>query len=281
MPRTIPNNDHLRFGETNTWIALFEVQVAVGTTYYFTPNSFPVVVDSNTYTSFPMVLEELTESSDGSIPSCKLVCSNISGQLSSAIKANGSLDGYSITFKIASLLRAWKASTTYSVGDKIFQRVEWLAGTIRYREGHIFECTTGGLSWGTEPVWDRTGSSTTSDNTIVWKEDSTATDNIVFEEVQEIIKTGPITKKSITLEIGVFNPYLVKLLQRKYLTDFCWNTYKGKGCYISKPDGTFLAPSGFTDHGSCDKSLSDCINNTNTSRFNAFPTLNSKGSRFV
>lgn len=38
---------------------------------------------------------------------------------------------------------------------------------------HIFKCTTGGTTGGSEPTWNQTVGSTTTDNTVVWTETST------------------------------------------------------------------------------------------------------------
>ena len=54
---------------------------------------------------------------------------------------------------------AWQASTSYSVGDVVRPTT---------RNGYSYECTTGGTSGGTEPIWGTTPGGTTSDGTVVW-----------------------------------------------------------------------------------------------------------------
>lgn len=110
---------------------------------------------------------------------------------------------------------------------------------------------------------------------IVFKVFSTESENIIYEETFEIISCGPVTSSSITFEIGIFNPWTVKLLQEKYLSDFCWNIYKGKGCYLKRSTGTYSKPSGFIigDTDTCNKRREDCQAHNNTLRRNSFPGL--------
>jgi hypothetical protein len=82
-------------------------------------------------------------------------------------------------------------------------------------------------------------------NDVVFKIYSIEIDEIVFEERLQIIHCGPIIANTITFELGMFNPYVIKLLQEKFYKDYCWNRYKQRGCWITKRDGTFSAPSVF------------------------------------
>jgi len=116
---------------------------------------------------------------------------------------------------------------------------------------------------------------------IVFKQYSVEKDDIVYQENLEILKCGPITDEAIVLELGTFNPFMVSLLQEKYLTDFCWNRYKGKGCWIKKIAGTYAQPGGFTAGApdTCNHTLADCERHTNVLRFNSFPGI--PGSAYV
>lgn len=116
---------------------------------------------------------------------------------------------------------------------------------------------------------------------IVFKQYSVEKDDIVYQENLEILKCGPITDEAIVLELGTFNPFMLSLLQEKYLTDFCWNRYKGKGCYIKQILGPYAQPSGFTvgSPDTCSHTLVDCERHTNVLRFNAFPGI--PGSAYV
>ncbi len=98
---------------------------------------------------------------------------------------------------------------------------------------------------------------------------------VVYEETLEIIKVGPITPQSITFDLGMFNPFFAQLLSEKFLRDFCWNRYKGSGCWYSKSDGAYLSPSGFTTGtpDSCTKKRLDCDRHTNITRFTSFPGI--------
>lgn len=98
---------------------------------------------------------------------------------------------------------------------------------------------------------------------------------VVYEETLEVIKVGPISAESITFELGAFNPFLAKLLQEKFLRDFCWNRYKGEGCWLKKSDGTFYASGSFTAGApdSCTKKRTDCFRHNNVMRFNSFPGI--------
>lgn len=202
--RIIPENDHRTFQNPSTWVPLFEIDTGTET-LYLTPSPTSVTVDSNEYLPFPVMLEELRDDGKGEISTVQLVCSDIEGTLSTAIKASGSIDGNNVTFRI------------YSV----------------------------------------------------------ELDDVVYEEVLEIISCGPMTAQSISFELGMFNPFTVKLLQQKFLKDFCWNRYKGEGCYILQSDGTYAAPSGFTagSPDTCNHKLDDCIRHTNVSRINTFPGI--------
>ena len=276
--RNIPNDEHLKFNQPNTWIPLFEVN-AGGSLFYFTPNPEAVFIQGQTYTPMPIALQELKELSTGEVPNVQLIASNLDNSLAAAIKAVGSIDGEKIVYKILVIPKVWCPVTTYALGDKV------------YSNGHIYECTDAGKSDSVEPTWNNAPGSVTIDNPggffeVQWTEDSAAADNVIFEETLEIISVGPITEETITFEVGAFNPYTVKLLQEKYQKNFCWNTYKGDGCWIKQPDGTYTqphVPSGGAWAASCDKTLGNCKANSreNTKRFNAFPTLTSSGGRFV
>lgn len=112
-------------------------------------------------------------------------------------------------------------------------------------------------------------------NSVIFKVYSVEEEAIIYEESLEIIHCGPITDESIVLELGMFNPFTTQLLIEKFLNDFCWNRYKGKGCWITKADGTFLQPSSFTagDPDTCTRKLADCTRHNNVLRFNSFPGI--------
>jgi len=98
---------------------------------------------------------------------------------------------------------------------------------------------------------------------------------VVYEETLEIIQVGAITAEHITLELGMFNPFTTKLLHEKFLRDFCWNRYKGKGCWLKMANGSYVAPAGFVAGApdSCTKKLGDCDRHANVRRFNSFPGI--------
>lgn len=110
----------------------------------------------------------------------------------------------------------------------------------------------------------------------IWSVEQAA---VVFEETLEIISIEAITTASITIELGIFNPFTVKLLSERFLRDFCWNRYKGKGCWLAKSDGTYYAPPLFTagSPDSCTKKRSDCSRHVNLLRFNSFPGIPGNG----
>lgn len=202
--RTIPGNDHRSFQTPSTWVALF--QIDIGTEIlYLTPNHTTFTADGQEYQPFPIMLEEITDDGKGDINTVQLVCSDIEGTLSTAIKRSGSIDGNGVVFRV------------FSVEE----------------------------------------------------------DAVIYEESLEVIHCGPINSQTITFELGMFNPFTAQLLVEKFLTDFCWNRYKGKGCWITKADGTFLQPSGFTagSPDSCTHKMSDCDRHGNILRFNSFPGI--------
>lgn len=98
---------------------------------------------------------------------------------------------------------------------------------------------------------------------------------VVYEETLEITKVGPITTQSIVFELGMFNPFTVRLLQEKFLRDFCWNRYKGQGCWVKRSTGVFVMPAGFAADApdTCSKKRSDCDRHNNVMRFNSFPGI--------
>ena len=102
---------------------------------------------------------------------------------------------------------------------------------------------------------------------------------VVYEETLEIIKVGPITTTTIVFELGMFNPFTVRLLQEKFLRDFCWNRYKGQGCWVSRSTGLFATPAAFVagTPDSCTKKLADCDRHNNVLRFNSFPGIPGSG----
>jgi len=202
--RDIPGDDHRSFQDPSTWVPLFEIDIETEI-LYLTPSPTSMTVDGHTYNPFPVMLEELRDDGKGEISTVQLVCSDIEGTLSTAIKESGSIDGNNITFKIYSVELA----------------------------------------------------------------------DVVYEEVLEIIRCGPMTAQSITFELGMFNPFTVKLLQQKFLKDFCWNRYKGEGCYLTLSDGTYAAPAAFTagSPDTCTHKLDDCIRHNNVLRINTFPGI--------
>lgn len=205
--RSIPNQDHRLFGTPSVWVACFEITLG-GSTYRYTSNVESVVVDGYTYTPFPVELADISEDGQGDISSVKLICSNISDTLSTAIRTSKDVDGQPVVYKLVSIRSGYSNTTIYT-------------------------------------------------------------------ETMEIIKIDSISKDSVVFEVGPFNPFLIRLLQEKFLTDFCWNTYKGKGCYLKRSTGTYSAPSGFTTGSpdTCDRSLEDCRRHVNSPRFNSFPGI--------
>lgn len=67
---------------------------------------------------------------------------------------------------------AWAASTAYTVGQRVRPTT---------RNGHVYECTTGGTSAATQPTWPTTEGTTVTDGTVVWT--CRATGDIEFYEV--------------------------------------------------------------------------------------------------
>ena len=110
---------------------------------------------------------------------------------------------------------------------------------------------------------------------ITFKIFSIEQNTVVYEETLEISKVGPITTQSIAFELGMFNPFTVRLLQEKFLRDFCWNRYKGQGCWVKASNGTYLTPALFTLGlpDTCTKKRSDCDRHNNILRFNSFPGI--------
>jgi lambda family phage minor tail protein L len=115
--------------------------------------------------------------------------------------------------------------------------------------------------------------------TVVFSVYSVDAADVIYEETLEILRIEAITTKSITFELGIFNPFLARLLQEKFLNDFCWNTYKGRGCYILLAVGTYSAPSGFTagTPDTCGRTLDECRRHANETRYNGFPGIPGKG----
>jgi len=203
--KTITGNDHRQFNAPSIWIALFDITIG-DNTYYYTPNLEAITADGHNYEPFPVMLDELTSDGKGEIATVRLICGNIAGLLSTAIKdSSRNVDGEIITFKV------------YSVDQAA----------------------------------------------------------VIYEEDLEILKIEEITTNTIVFELGNWNPFMTKLLQEKFLRDFCWNRYKQSGCWIKKSDCTYTQPSGFTTGSpdTCTRQLSDCKRHTNELRFNAFPGI--------
>lgn len=110
---------------------------------------------------------------------------------------------------------------------------------------------------------------------IIFKIFSVEKNTVVYEETLEISKVGPITNQSITFELGMFNPFTVRLLQEKFLRDFCWNRYKSQGCWVKRSNGIYAMPAIFVTGtpDSCTKKRSDCDRHNNIMRFNSFPGI--------
>ncbi|OHD22467.1 MAG: hypothetical protein A2Y38_25025 [Spirochaetes bacterium GWB1_59_5] len=110
---------------------------------------------------------------------------------------------------------------------------------------------------------------------ITFKVFSVEQDAVVYEETLEIIAVSSITTESITIELGMFNPFTTRLLHQKFLRDFCWNRYKGTGCWLATSSGVCIAPASFVAGlpDSCSKKRSDCDRHGNILRFNSFPGI--------
>jgi len=110
---------------------------------------------------------------------------------------------------------------------------------------------------------------------VTFKIYSVQAEDVIYEETLEIVKIVEITPQTVVFELGVWNPFLTTLLQEKFLRDFCWNIYKGRGCWIKKSDGTYISPSGFVTGSpdTCNRTLADCKRHANILRFNAFPGI--------
>jgi phage-related protein len=102
---------------------------------------------------------------------------------------------------------------------------------------------------------------------------------VVYQETMEIIKVSSISSASITFELGMFNPYTARLLHEKFLRDFCWNRYKGAGCWFKRTDGSYASPPDFLagSPDTCTKKISDCARHVNVWRFNSFPGIPGSG----
>lgn len=72
---------------------------------------------------------------------------------------NSTLHGGEITSE-------WQANHTYSVGARCW--VNQYGNGYPTSQKRIFECTTGGMSGGSDPSWDSTNGNTTSDNAVTW-----------------------------------------------------------------------------------------------------------------
>lgn len=114
---------------------------------------------------------------------------------------------------------------------------------------------------------------------ITFKVWSVQQEAIVYEETMEIIKVASITVESISFELGMFNPFTVQLLSEKFLHDFCWNRYKGKGCWLTLSNGTYTASASFNigSPDSCTHKRADCDRHNNIFRFNSFPGIPGNG----
>lgn len=110
---------------------------------------------------------------------------------------------------------------------------------------------------------------------VTFKVYSVQVGDVIYEETLEIVKIVEITPQTVVFELGIWNPFLTNLVQEKFLRDFCWNTYKGKGCWIKKSDGSYISPTGFTagNPDSCNRTLADCKRHNNVMRFNSFPGI--------
>lgn len=110
----------------------------------------------------------------------------------------------------------------------------------------------------------------------VWSVEQSA---VIYEETLEIIKVGPITTQNIVFELGIFNPFTVRLLQEKFMRDFCWNRYKEAGCWVKFSSGNYAQPASFVVGApdSCTRKRSDCDRHNNILRFNSFPGIPGSG----
>ena len=115
---------------------------------------------------------------------------------------------------------------------------------------------------------------------VLFKQYSVGRASVVYEERLEIVKVGPITVTAIILELGTFNPFLIQLLQEKFMRDFCWNRYKGKGCWIASATGGYISPASFVAGSldSCNHKLLDCRRHNNVLRMNSCPGIPGGGA---
>lgn len=209
MPRSIPNQDHLKFGDPSTWIPLFDILIDPDP-LYLTPNRDAIYTDNHTYLQFPIILDEVQQDGKGEVSTVTLTASFIDGVLPQKIKDGLDVEGVPIIFKV------------YSV----------------------------------------------------------AQDCVVYEEYLEIIAVKAITTQTVTFDVGMFNPFMAKLLTERFLSDFCWNTYKGAGCYLTRwYDGTFVAHSEFVagSPDTCNQKLIDCTRHMNVARFRSYPGIPGAG----
>lgn len=100
--RTIPDNDHRNFNAPSTWIPLFAITIGT-TTYYYTPNPEAITVDGQTYTPFPVMLNEIREDGKGEISTVELTVANIGGALATAVKEADGIDGTTVVFSVCAL----------------------------------------------------------------------------------------------------------------------------------------------------------------------------------
>ena len=276
--------EQLKFNNPKIFLPLFELDTG-SETLYLTPHSEILVINGQSYQPFPCQREETTEVSSGDIPTCRTVWSDITGTLSDRLKSSGSIDGEKAVYKLAIIPNVWLPNTTYSAGDKVYGSS--MEDSSVFYTARIYKCTTPGTSAAKEPAWNTGIGLTTADNSVVWTEDSVdPVNNILFSETLEIIKCYGLTDEQIVLDLGIFNPYEAQLLQEKYLKNFCWNVYKGEGCWIKQPPPTvpaYTAPNGCNFANACRKNLVDCMSadKLNTARFDAYPALSAVGGKFV
>lgn len=83
----------------------------------------------------------------------------------------------------------WAATTAYTTTGGSNSTPKLVHPTNGKKNGHIYRCTTGGTSGGSEPTWTTTEAGTVSDGTVVWTEHNTRLKKIVDDAVADNANT--------------------------------------------------------------------------------------------